>query len=1697
MKKNLITVIALLLAISMLSGILASCNNRAPDGKETQSAGTENSTESKADNTEQSTDPVEGTSQVGEATEPSESGSASESESDKPDNSEGETSNVTPGTESSESNSSTTETTESEGKEETESGNKVANKNDSVIELADALANGVQAYFTDASRTHFSMQNLEMTMNYSRANTNKQLVESIKNTKGATYVQNTMDVFVRMNSGNTYYASGSSKSAEVNLYRFGYYYYEGFFEFQNFASSEYALANPTTVNIKGQTSRLNQMVASTDGENPAYVIVDPEDANTPVDPWLSITKRISFPLSKNDALVIVAKSLGDTTGITIYADFGTGYKGDQTTTVNFINDGEYNTYYVPLSGINGFSESGTLSGIRIDPNGTAGGGVAIESLTVGGSIDLPSNLSINRHFHVYSDKMHHAVQFAVTERTEDIAEVGMLTEINADTVSKLIVVTSDDKTYTSLDAGFSWDDVVAVGFDVKDAGIFGFILPADEIAGKIKVELKDGVYVIEQTRTPSANGVDGVIIPSIDTTQKDKNGKYIHAEGVKNNGNDVYLGQRIYTDENHDFGEFIKETSFERHPIESKMVNVASGSDGANFQGYDAMRGIYYFTIATPPGGFYHPYNNPQKNYKVNFMIRSDMDRDIYVMTKGSGGLLECAVLLDEDDLLLPVPIEVIKNFSEATGERNLYNISDPTFSEAIFCLSLKKSVRQQYTIINLYQNWGNYPLKQLSQIPFHCPYYHLSTGVTETNCVLPWFGCVTTSKTFSSTLPDFRSMSAPFWKAQPQHNSCGSHSWLRYTDTDGITYSVESQINYITSYGPTYAELVWENLSDDGKIKVTYTHMEMPQTDENRTYYTMEYEFLEDLTIESFKDNFRFYTVTDNSGTGTYKKLGYLNEQNKSVVIDSNQDATSTPEYVLGDNCPYFSFFMMPDWDRESTSVEGYANVAFLVYNSEFVIGGEEQDHNFLIKNPKDEVLVTLDIDGTVEFKKGDKITINAILLPWGSQQYEDGITDLTTTPPNYEYTDVVGTDENGDPIYYMDKNVRDVRENTLLNPLTVQSETDEIIESPFIPKVRSKDGKTAEFTLSGGENNVAVRIYGFNMLTAPTVEEYVNGEWVEYVLSSKNNPDSNGYYHYYDGYMVNYDEDGTYSYSFVTTMYDGAPRKFRISAHSAFTGWPEEILPEGNEDFLSLYYDYEEIFKLINNGSQMFGTPVMGGEDDEDPYTSIFVKTDNSYGESYLTLFSDEQNEKMTGQYLVIKYRVPKTNKESIKYLEIFTSTTTNQATQSGSFAHVLTADGEWHVDIIDLSQAKKGYTESDDGGYYAKLLRVDIFNGNFQFADTHVDIAYIGIESDIETVCELESGKMKVFNFFSGKENYNIDVETGKPIIESYIDPSSGYTESTEKFGAFFDSVSGTNSQASAGSAAGGIGKIVGVTVSKDLTFSAKGWCGVNGGVEKYVYSVDGGKTWLDCSGAWGISSAAIIKAAAYKAGGEGYAFDDDTATMAGGAFQGAGLIFDLSAYNGQTVNVILAAVPKNDTKTLAILFCFENIQCIKPTVLDSASQYTESSLSFASQIDSVNGTANVKTASSTGSYGTYDGVVSVNENGQILLRGWCALDGGVSKYIWTPDKGKTWYDVSGTIYNASEKIVTTGQTRANATFADLEASKKNGAFQDGGILIDLTPFKDSTETMDIFVCAVTETNPEEVVVLYLLKGVSTNP
>ena len=1770
---------------------------------------------------------------------------------DKSGNTETE-SYVTQAIESGESETESSETTTSEsGESETESAVTTTSESDEsetktemiapegengeLIALNNSLANGVQAYFADGDRNSFVLANKNMTMSYSRRAGNSQLVSYIKNAQGKSYIENTMDVYVKMADGSVHYASNSAKNASVNIYRLGYYYYEGLFEFQNFIPASFDVENERSINFK-KVEGLKDVSSEVIEEGIRITVTDDNDPH--------FAYNVNVNTSQKNVLVFTARATGNNKTVSVYFNVNETGDFDESRKLSFAlnNDGEYHTYQLLLN--QNVNYEGVLKQLRFDLNGDAGDVLEISNIALGSTDigDVPTALSISRHFHVYSNKMHHEVQFAATKETDGIAELGMITKIDADTVAEFIVKDAGGE-HNTLD-GVDWGSVQCVGFDIKDVGVFGYILPDIPEAGSIVVTYVDGYYVVEQSIVPENN----TMIPS---------------EKKTNNANDLHLGQRVYTDENHSFDGLLRETYIERNPISEALVRVRDSSDGGAYLGYDALRGIYVFNIETATG-FYAPYNTPNKQYKVNFTVRGekDLDRDIYVMTSGKNGFLECAALLDENLMMLPVPIEVIKNFSEPNGERNLYNLDDPTFSEAIFCLSLKADTRYTYTVLNLYQNWGKYPLKQLSGIPYTAPFYHLSTGVTETNCILPYYtgGDMSQKGYKNNTLTDFRSMSAPFWKEQPQHNSCGAHSWLEYTDSDGVFSATESKKSTITSYGPTYAEVQMDYLSDDGKIKVTYTHMEMPQTDENRTYYTMEYTVLEDVTINDFMRNFQFYDVTDNDPTGVYKRVGYLNDKNESVVVAAATSGEAI--YRLGDKCPYFSFFDMPDWDRNNTAAQGYSNVAFLVYESEFIIGGEKSDAGFVIINENDHVRISLDL-GNVTLKKGDSFTINAILLPWGSQEM-DG-----------KYDEI------------QDANVRAVRENTLLNPLKATSDTDEILESVYLPKIKSTDGKTATFTLSGGENNVTVRVYGFKKLTAPKVEilDEGTGQFVEYVISSKDSKDGVGYYHYYDGYSVNYDGDGTYSYSFVTTMTDGKAKTFRISADEDFKGWPTEIDPadQVREDLLKVYIDPVELNIKAQEAAQSFGGITLS-----DDLSYVTFKASGIEGSKEACVLAYQADEAVeSGKYFVVKYRANAANSEKLEYIEVFISTVNGGPTDGDYFGFNIVEDGEWHVAVIDLERlSPKTFKPDENGAYNTKYFRFDVFNKRLP-EDVTIDIAYVGMDSDLSEICALNAEEFEFIDLYkSGSSKNKLNTTTLETDEKKYVDPSSGYTESKAAFGALLDTVNGQTLSSCFSSSKKGMTMLEGYNATAEMQFSLAGWCGVDGGVAKYVWSADGGKTWNEFTGEVKNCSKAIVEAAQERCG---VTFADFDASKTNGAFQGSGLCADLSAFAGQNIDLIVGAIPLSNESSIVLMYHFSgvsvpeedklniyidavelngaaqqgaesfgeiklsddssyvtfkasglegskeasilaysqagvvesgkyfvikyrvsaenstkldflevfvstvnsgptdtdlfgfnivedgewhvavldlercgaatfksddngaynakyfrldvfNVRLPEDVTIDVAyvgmdsdlraicdvnsdfeyldlyktgsaknklytataesdeviyvhpdSGYSLSKVAFGALVDSVNGVS-VKNcySSSNKNVKVLDGYAA-NAERKFSVAGWCGVDGGVAKYVWSADGGKTWNEFTGDVGKASKGIVEAAQERCGVTFADLELSKTNGAFQGAGLCADLSAY--AGQTVGLTFGAIPLSNENSIVLLYHFANV----
>ena len=188
-----------------------------------------------------------------------------------------------------------------------------------------------------------------------------------------------------------------------------------------------------------------------------------------------------------------------------------------------------------------------------------------------------------------------------------------------------------------------------------------------------------------------------------------------------------------------------------------------------------------------------------------------------------------------------------------------------------------------------------------------------------------------------------------------------------------------------------------------------------------------------------------------------------------------------------------------------------------------------------FVVAEGLNSTAFTFDIKGKVTFRKGDVIKLSCILMPWGSFFSED------------------------------DSNVRMVRRNTLQNPITITPDGCAEGGDRILPTVISKDGEKASFTISGGyanvrdlpgyatseytiykvswerDYNVTVKVRGIKKLGVPTItEKFPDGSEAPYNIAS-----SLGY----DGYMVDYEPDGTFSYTFVVTMTDAVPRTFSFT--------------------------------------------------------------------------------------------------------------------------------------------------------------------------------------------------------------------------------------------------------------------------------------------------------------------------------------------------------------------------------------------------------------------------------------------------------------------------------------------------------------------------------------------------------------------
>ncbi|MBQ7829786.1 MAG: hypothetical protein IJ345_05900 [Clostridia bacterium] len=1164
-----------------------------------------------------------------------------------------------------------------------------------LLDNAANLSNGVNAYYTSGDRDGYVVENSNMKFHYP-LNSNQSATITDKN--GNVYVENTMDVYVKTTSG-TYYASNSIKEATANLFRYGYYYYDAHMYGQNFMDEAASDTVTATSNVQLNRFRYGGAV---DMSTPTISnnILSTTITST-ADPQIyTYANALTVNTATYNALdITMATASTSQVQLRYTTTEDTSYGEEHRIDFSVKADGEFHTYRIF------FDESVTVKGLRLDFNGQKGETIQISAVNfVQIKLGSAPALLLDRGLHTYTDKMHQALSLVATADVANITEVGMETKILATNVNGVRVkVLGNEELLTAISSTI--ENVEYAGFDIDGAGIFGYILPADDQhCGTITITVEGDYYVIRQTIVPEDNKISAQ-----DTLHSSSElaTKYPDFKGtstnIYNSPTQFYFGQRIYTDGNHSFDAFLEEAYIERHPLGSTNITINTDkTPNATFDGYDGIRGMYAFTIPENIGfnaGYYYAQNF---HGALSFKITGDeYSRNVYVMAYSYGCSIEGGAVLDKNDNLLPLPTEVSKNFNHEF-EVPMYLWGDVGYSETRIPVYVNAGETEELTVLQTYMNWGKYPLKQISSIQFFAPYYHLSTGVTESNCIANYY---VMGKDLQ-TLPDHRAASAPWWSdhetetGDPQHDNGGYHMFLQYTDSNGQMVASESISSVINSSGPTYADIDMTYISDDGKIQVTYTHIEMPQTDENRAYYEMRYKVLEDVTINDFASNFSFYSVAG-YGNG-YQKFGYYGT---SAVNGISADTSA--RYTLGTNCPYFDLYQIDNVDNEGNQNKQNANVSFLI--SDYTLPSSLSGSSFIVNVENRKASLSLNA-GNVTLNAGEEIVIYAIIMPWG---YYDTADDTL---------------------------VQNVRENTLVAPIVATpGEHAEAVTNKFIPTVKTTNGLDATVTIShanadkvaldSNDNiNVTFRVDGFNILTAPKLYKFVNSDWQLVELSSENSVDESGNAHCYDGYAVHYDKDTkTYSYSFVTTVTGEEESSFKVVVDDTYVEWEEQ---HGD-----LFYDATLIHGFASDGKALTSTLVNDGEyvtltngGTNDPATSSFKIVGGS-----------------AAKYIVLKYKLATNTTES--GIQFFATTSGTFDGTNDTFTvenSAIKRTGTWQVMIIDLAALvkEKGLTDmvaTSAGTYSLSSFRLDPFTS---VSNDSIDIEYIAFCRDLNAAVEMNS-------------------------------------------------------------------------------------------------------------------------------------------------------------------------------------------------------------------------------------------------------------------------------------------------------------------------------------------------------------------
>ena len=370
------------------------------------------------------------------------------------------------------------------------------------------------------------------------------------------------------------------------------------------------------------------------------------------------------------------------------------------------------------------------------------------------------------------------------------------------------------------------------------------------------------------------------------------------------------------------------------------------------------------------------------------------------------------------------------------------------------------------------------------------------------------------------------------------------------------------------------------------------------------------------------------------------------------------------------------------------------------------------------------------------------------------------------------------------------------------------------------------------------------------------------------------------------------------------ITSISSAAFQNCTSLAHvyyaASITEWSKIVINDGNESLLNatIHYVVEKPTTIFYAKDLI--TTVKDGQ------TIDAVVTDNNYVTyTYITYtpsgtdpfyfpFANVEG----NRYLSIRYR---TSTAAGAFLQFYIGSSGSAPYDDSTMMKTaVNADGQWHLVVFDLQHL------IDTGKYDGKNIsyfRFDVLDaqGGTMPAGASIDIKYIaffeteeGARQEEEIFFEPNATETfvapisKAFKYCAHVDTINFN---NYGLGDGYRDDSSGsaviVTPVIDNYGAGnlnVDDVAGD-----------------------EAVLVLSGWAIVNGGQDKYFWSLDG-NTWTEVAkGIYGLANEAQVNAARAKG--------VDAAVHANGTFKD--VVIDLSAYRGQTLSTLYVAVRSTTT------------------------------------------------------------------------------------------------------------------------------------------------------------------------------------